>query len=132
MRNVRAGRVGLAVAAVAVIGVGTIGAATSGAAATFTAHEASCSGFTGPSWSFPEFGKTGTRWKVTTSKGVGCGFATRWAKTLLHTPYKGEAATKLKGPKGWKCLPSIPHGGGVPGECRQAKKHFSWGPDVHF
>ena len=27
---------------------------------------------------------------------VPCSFATRWARKLLRTPYKGEAATKLR------------------------------------
>jgi hypothetical protein len=86
-------------------------------------------GFNGPAWSFPEFSKKGTHWKVTACK-VTCEFATRWAMKLLKTKYKGEAATKLKGPAGWHCLPSIPHGGGVPGECRLGSKLFSWGPDA--
>jgi hypothetical protein len=107
--------------------VAAVGA--TGANATVTAHQAACPDFTGPSWSFPEFGKTGTSWKVTAQR-VTCTFATRWAKKLLKTRYKGEAATKLKGPAGWHCLDSIPHGGGVPGECRSGKKLFAWGP--HF
>jgi hypothetical protein len=92
-----------------------------------TAHQAACPDFTGPAWSIPEFGQSGTAWKVTASH-VSCAFATRWAKKLLHTRYKGEAQTKLKGPGGWHCLPSIPHGGGVQGECRSGKKSFGWGP----
>jgi hypothetical protein len=56
-------------------------------------------GFNGPAWSFPEFSKKGTHWKVTARK-VTCEFATRWAMKLLKTKYKGEAATKLKGPAG--------------------------------
>jgi hypothetical protein len=97
------------------------------APASASAHQAACRDFTGPAWSFPEFGQRGTAWKVTASN-VSCSFATRWAKKLLHTRYKGEAQTKLKGPGGWHCLPSIPHGGGVPGECRSANKLFAWGP----
>jgi hypothetical protein len=92
-----------------------------------TAHQAACPDFTGPAWSIPEFGQQGTAWKVT-AHNVSCSFATRWAKKLLHTRYQGEAQTKLKGPGGWHCLPSIPLGGGVPGECRSGKKMFAWGP----
>jgi hypothetical protein len=105
-------------------------AAMTTTAASSTAYQASCSGFTGGKWSFPEFSKSGTHWKVT-AQGVTCEFATRWAKKLVKTKYNGEAATKLHGPKGWHCLDSIPHGGGLPGSCRQGKhKLFSWGPDV--
>jgi hypothetical protein len=103
--------------------IGTTGAAT----ATVKAHQAACPDFTGPAWSFPELGKTGTNWKVT-ARHVSCTFATRWAKKLVHTRYKGEAATKLKGPAGWTCTPSIPRGRGVPGECRSGNKLFAWGP----
>jgi hypothetical protein len=124
MRTARGRRVGLVIAAV----VATCGI-TTGTAASFTAQQASCSGFTGPAWSIPELGKQGTHWKVTAHR-VKCDFATRWAKKLLQTKYVGEAATKLKGPKGWKCLPSIPRGGGVPGECRNGKRFFAWGIDA--
>ena len=86
---------------------------------------AACTTFKGPAWSVPALGKSGTTWKVT-AKGVTCTFATTWAKKLIHTPYKGEAATKLHGPPGWSCLPSIPAGTGVPGECSQGSKRFDW------
>jgi len=104
-------------------------AGSTSASASPPAQQAACTGFDGPKWSFPEFSKTGTHWKVTARR-VTCAFATRWAKKLLKTKYKGEAATKLKGPAGWSCLPSIPHGGGVPGQCRHGSKLFSWGPDA--
>ena len=117
------------------LGVGILAAAVALAAgsvrataSTATTH-AKCADFTGPAWSFPEFGKKGNKWAVTATR-VPCAFATSWAKKLLRTPYKGEAATKLRGPAGWTCLPSIPHGGGVPGECRNGAKLFAWGPDA--
>jgi hypothetical protein len=97
--------------------------------ASSTAAETACADFAGPAWSVPEFGKKGNQWKVL-ARGVPCQFATTWSKKLLHTPYKGEAATKLHGPAGWSCTPSIPHGGGVPGECRKGSKLFAWGPDA--
>ena len=112
----------------ALAAVCALATAASAPAAT-TASHAACADFAGPSWSFPEFGKKGSQWKVL-ARGVPCQFATTWSKKLLHTPYKGEAATKLRGPAGWSCLPSIPHGGGVPGECRKGSKLFSWGPDA--
>ena len=102
---------------------------TATAKASMTAPRTACADFAGPAWSFPEFGKKGNQWKVS-ARGVPCQFATTWSKKLLRTPYKGEAATKLRGPAGWACLPSIPHGGGVPGECRKGTKLFSWGPDA--
>jgi hypothetical protein len=97
--------------------------------ASVSAHQAACRDFTGPAWSIPAFSQQGTAWKVTASN-VSCSFATRWAKKLLHTRYKGEAQTKLKGPSGWHCRPRIPLGRGVPGECRSANKLFAWGADV--
>lgn len=117
-----------AVATVAACVLAT-GALATGARTSVKAHQASCPGFTGPKWTIPEFSKMGTHWRVT-ARGVTCAYATRWGKKLLHTKYKGEAATKLKGPKHWHCLPSIPHGGGVPGACRLGKKLFAWGPDA--
>lgn len=115
------------------LGVGIVAAATAigagGAPAATTTTQAVCADFAGPAWAFPEFGKKGTSWKVTAT-GVPCTFASLWAKKLLRTPYKGEAATKLRGPTGWSCLVSIPHGGGVPGQCTKGKKSFSWGPDA--
>jgi hypothetical protein len=116
----------------AVVAVTAACAVMTATASSFTAHQASCSGFTGGKWSFPELGKTGTHWKVT-AQGVSCVFATLWASKLVKTKYHGEAATKLQGPKGWHCLDSIPHGGGLPGSCRQGQhKLFSWGPDVNL
>ena len=103
--------------------------ASIGTPAATTATRAACADFAGPAWSFPEFGKKGTKWKVV-ARGVPCPFATTWSKKLLRTPYKGEAGTRLRGPAGWSCLPSIPHGGGVPGECRKGAKLFAWGPDA--
>ena len=92
---------------------------------TSAAPKAACAQFTGPAWAVPALGKTGTKWTVSAT-GVTCSFATTWAKKLIHTPYKGEAATKLNGPSGWSCLPSIPAGKGVPGECAEGSKRFEW------
>jgi hypothetical protein len=95
------------------------------APATVARPVAACPTFAGTAWAVPALGKSGTMWKVT-AKGVSCSFATTWAEKLMHTPYKGEAATKLVGPTGWSCLPSIPAGRGVPGECSQGSKRFDW------
>ena len=100
-------------------------AAAGPAPASVARPMSACPTFAGPAWAVPALGKSGATWKVT-AKGVSCSFATTWARKLMHTPYKGEAATKLVGPAGWSCLPSIPAGRGVPGECSQGSKRFDW------
>ncbi len=105
-----------AAAALAISGMSTAAVAT---------PRAACPDFVGPAWTFPATGKSGTKWKVTAT-GITCALATTWAKKLIHTPYKGEAATTLHGPTGYHCLPSIPAGKGVPGECAAGSKSFSW------
>lgn len=106
-----------------------LAAGTVRAAASTEQGRAKCADFAGPAWTFPEFGKKGTAWQVR-AVGVTCAYATSWSKKLLRTKYRGEAATKLRGPAGWSCLVSIPHGGGVPGQCSKGAKRFSWGPDA--
>lgn len=92
--------------------------------------EASCGSVVGPSWENPAFGKKGTKWRIT-ANGVACSFAKPWAVKLMKTPWRGEAGTKLRGPAGWKCLPTLGSTVGTrgsPGECRKGGKVFFWGP----
>lgn len=96
--------------------------------------QASCGKFTGSAWtstsSLTGQKKKGTAWTVT-ARGVPCAFAKTTAKALVKTPFKGEANTRLKSPKGWTCIAGggNSHGGkGTPGYCSQGSKSFSWGP----
>ena len=99
-----------------------------------SAERAACGKFTGPAWTFSSSltgeKKQGTTWSVT-ARGVPCSFALKTARALVKTPFKGEARTRLKSPKGWSCLAGggNSHGGkGTPGYCSQGSKSFTWGP----
>jgi hypothetical protein len=99
-----------------------------------TVAQAACGKFTGPAWtstsSLTGQKRTGTTWNVT-ARGVPCAFATKTAKVLVKTPFRGEANTRLKSPKGWTCIAGggNSHGGkGTPGYCSQGPKSFQWGP----
>jgi hypothetical protein len=104
------------------------------ATASTAASQAPCGTFSGPAWSYvdpmqrPPL-QTGTSWKVI-AKGVPCSFASTWARKLVKTPFRGEAATKLASPKGWTCIAGggLTGGGkGTPGSCSQGPKSFAWG-----
>ncbi len=95
-----------------------------------------CPTFRGPMWSRvdPMAGGaklTGTKW-VLQAQGVPCSFAAKWARTLVKTPFKGEAVTKFKVvPKGWTCLSSgdmLGGGKGTPGQCNLEAKMIFWAP----
>ena len=98
--------------------------------------QAACGTFSGPGWSRvdPMTGTPlkGTAWKVLVD-GVPCSYAKSQAKTLVKTPFKGEALTKLKSPKGWTCIAGGGYSGGgkgTSGSCNQGKKYFGWGPSL--
>ena len=107
------------------------------APASSTTSQTACGSFTGPAWTFFDpmkepHNQKGTKWKVTSWSGAPCSFATATAKQLVKTPFKGEAGTKLKSPKGWSCVPGGGSGNlgskGTPGSCSQGAKQFGWGP----
>ena len=104
------------------------------APAAASATQGACGTFSGPGWSRvdPMTGTAlkGTAWKVIVD-GVPCPYAKTQAKTLVKTPFRGEALTKLKSPKGWSCVPGGGYSGGgkgTSGSCNQGKKYFGWGP----
>jgi len=96
--------------------------------------QAVCGTFNGPGWSRVDpmtgTGLKGTAWKVI-AQGVPCSYAKIQAKALVKTPFKGEALTKLKSPKGWTCVAGGGYSGGgkgTSGSCNQGRKYFGWGP----
>jgi hypothetical protein len=109
---------------------------TAGALASTTAVQASCGTFAGPAWTFFDpmkepHNQRGTAWKVI-ARGVPCSYAKTVAKQLVKTPFRGEAGTKLKSPKGWSCLPGGGSGNigskGTTGSCSKGSQQFGWGP----
>jgi len=104
-----------------------------GASAFPVAVQAPCGTFVGPGWKITSMDgttKAGTTWNVV-ARGVACAPAKATAKSLVKTPFKGEARTKLKSPKGWTCRAgggNSVSGRGTPGYCEQGAKSFSWGP----
>lgn len=98
-----------------------------------TAH-ASCGTFVGPAWTwldmFAGTTKKGNTWAVTARR-VPCAYAKKTAKTLVKTPFRGEALTRIKAPKGWSCIAdggASAGGRGTPGHCTQGSKFFQWRP----
>jgi hypothetical protein len=119
--------------AIASVGALMLALAVAGRASP-AAERAACGKFAGPAWTFSSSltgeKKRGTKWSVT-ARGVPCSFALKTAKVLVKTPFKGEARTRLKSPKGWSCIAGggNSHGGkATPGYCSQGSKSFSWGP----
>ena len=119
--------------ALAALSVAAFVVPTSAGAAPGVA-QAQCGTFSGPAWSYvdpmlrPPL-RTGTTWKVI-AQGVPCSFATTWARKLVRTPFRGEAATQLASPSGWSCFAGggLTGGGkGTSGSCRQGAKSFAWG-----
>jgi hypothetical protein len=118
-----------------ILGITALSAGTGSASASVPVFH-KCGTFTGATWTVAAFNKKGTKWSVTAS-GTPCAFAKTWAQKLEKTPNHGEAGTKLVGPTGWSCLPSIAESRGTPGSCTwpgnrspttQASKQFGWGP----
>ena len=106
------------------------------APASVSRTQGSCGTFAGPAWTFFDPMKEphkqkGTMWKVI-ARGVPCSYAKTVAKQLVKTPFKGEAGTKLKSPKGWSCFPGGGSGSigskGTTGSCSKGSKQFGWGP----
>ena len=105
------------------------------APASVSTTQAACGTFSGPGWTrvnpmADPPNQKGTAWKVI-ARGVPCTFAKTWARKLVKTPFKGEAATKLKSPKGWNCVAGGGYSGGgkgTSGSCTQGAKYFGWGP----
>lgn len=104
-----------------------------GASAFPVSSQAPCGTFAGPGWKMTSMDgtrKAGTTWNVVARR-VACSYAKATAKSLVETPFKGEARTKLKSPKGWTCRAgggNSVSGRGTPGYCEQGSKSFSWGP----
>ncbi|MFN0153185.1 MAG: hypothetical protein ACKVUT_02305 [Gaiella sp.] len=91
---------------------------------------AACGTVVGPAWENPAFSKKGNKW-VVNAKGVPCAFARTTAKRLMKTLWRGEAGTRLRGPAGWSCLPTLAStvgSKGTPGNCRNGSKTFWWAP----
>jgi hypothetical protein len=118
--------------------VATIALTAAAAPAADLAMQVNCPKFQGPMWSRvdPFQGGeeiTGTTWKLQAT-GVPCTFAAKWAKTLVKTPFKGEAVTKFRVvPKGWICRPSgdmLGGGKGTPGQCNLGRKMIFWAPAI--
>ncbi|MCP9487508.1 MAG: hypothetical protein MSC30_16800 [Gaiellaceae bacterium MAG52_C11] len=120
--------------AVLAVAVGTLWPAAA-APASVSATDAACGTFNGPGWTRVDptarpVNQSGTAWRVI-ARGVSCSFAKAEAKRLVKTPFKGEAATKLKSPTGWACVAGGGYGGGgkgTSGSCSKGSKWFGWGP----
>lgn len=129
MNNWSVARLGVLAAAVGALWL------AAAAPSAVSAAEAACGTFDGPRWTRIDpmarpVNQSGTSWKVI-ARGVSCSFAKAEAKRLVKTPFKGEAATKLKSPKGWACVAGGGYGGGgkgTSGSCNQGSKWFGWAP----
>lgn len=126
----RSSIVAAAASAAAAVALGLSAAAP----ASLSAAQAPCGTFNGPVWTqvngLTGQSQKGTTWKVI-ARSAPCSFAKTWAKKLVRTPFKGEALTKLKSPKGWTCIADggLTGGGkGTPGHCNQGSKTFAWTP----
>lgn len=119
------------------IGMAWVAGPAFAASSSASATQATCGTFGGPGWTRVDpmaqpVNQSGTRWKVI-ARGVACPFAMAQAKVLVKTPFKGEALTKLKSPKGWTCVAGGGYSGGgkgTSGTCNQGRKQFGWGPSL--